>query len=165
MWRPPCVLGWLRFIFCDSTQTCCSFFKWSWFLSQSMLYIYILRNFSHVWLFATLWIIALQAPLSMGFSRQEHWSGLPCPPLGDLPDLGIQPVSLTSPALEGRLFNISVTWEAPWVGFYSTQEKLNPPECHRRFCNVWPHIPTLSDLPPPTLSRSHLFWDTPRLSP
>ena len=135
------------------------------FISIYVVYIYILRNFSHVWLFATLWIIALQAPLSMGFSRQEHWSGLPCPPLGDLPDLGIQPVSLTSPALEGRLFNISVTWEAPWVGFYSTQEKLNPPECHRRFCNVWPHIPTLSDLPPPTLSRSHLFWDTPRLSP
>ena len=73
----------------------------------------MLSHFSRVQFLVTLWTVARQAPLSMGFSRQEHWSGLPCPPLGDLPDLGIQPVSLTSPALEGRLFNISVTWEAP----------------------------------------------------
>ena len=44
-------------------------------------------------LFATLWSVACQAPLSMGFSRQEHWSGLPCPPPGDLPDPGIEPGS------------------------------------------------------------------------
>uniref|UniRef100_G3N0Q5 LY6/PLAUR domain containing 6 n=1 Tax=Bos taurus TaxID=9913 RepID=G3N0Q5_BOVIN len=43
--------------------------------------------------------VAQQAPLSMGFSRQEYWSGLPCPPPGDLPDPGIEPESLTSPAL------------------------------------------------------------------
>ena len=42
-------------------------------------------------LFATVWTVAHQAPLSMGFSRQEYWSGLPCPPLGDLPDPGIKP--------------------------------------------------------------------------
>ena len=46
----------------------------------------LLAHFSHVQLFATLWTLALQAPLSMGFSRQEYWSGLPCPPTGDLPD-------------------------------------------------------------------------------
>ena len=46
----------------------------------------------------TLWTIALQVPLSVGFSRQEYWSGFPCPPPGDLPDPGVQPVSLTSPA-------------------------------------------------------------------
>ena len=164
MWCPPCILGWLRFIFSESTQTCCSFFKWSWFLPQAMLYMYTKKLQSCPTL-CNLWIIALQAPLSMGFSRQEHWSGLPCPPLGDLPDLGIQPVSFTSPALEGRFFNISTTWEAPGVGFYSTQEKLSPPECHRRFCNIWPHIPTVSDSPPPTFPRSHLFPDTHRLSP
>ena len=53
-----------------------------------------------------------QAPLSMGFSRQEHWSELPCPPLGDLPNPGIEPVSLTSPALAGGFFTTSTIWEA-----------------------------------------------------
>ena len=43
----------------------------------------------------TLWTIARQAPLPMGFSRQEYWSGLPCPPLGDLPNPGIEPRSLS----------------------------------------------------------------------
>ena len=47
-----------------------------------------------------------------GFSRQEHWSGLPCPPLGDLPDPGIEPASLMSPALAGRFFTTSAPWEA-----------------------------------------------------
>ena len=54
----------------------------------------------HVQLFATLLTAALQAPLSMGFSRQEHWSGLSCPSPGDLPDPGIKPVSPVSPALQ-----------------------------------------------------------------
>ena len=53
----------------------------------------MLSCFSHVWLFVTLWTVALQAPLSMGFSRQEYWSGLPCPPPGDLPNPGIKPAS------------------------------------------------------------------------
>ena len=53
--------------------------------------------------FTTLWTVALQAPLSMGFSRQEHWSGLPCPLPGDLPDPGIQPASLRSPEQVGSL--------------------------------------------------------------
>ena len=48
-------------------------------------------------LFATLWAVACQAPLSIGFSRKEYWSGLPCPPPGDLPDPGIKPVSPASP--------------------------------------------------------------------
>ena len=51
---------------------------------------------SHVWLFATTWTVAYQAPPSMGFSRQEYWSGLPFPPPGDLPNPGIEP---RSPAL------------------------------------------------------------------
>ena len=50
------------------------------------------------------WTVALQAPLSMGFSRQEYWSGLPFPPSGDLLDPAIEPASLSSPALAGRLF-------------------------------------------------------------
>ena len=64
----------------------------------------LLSHFSRVQLFVTLWTIAHQAPLSMGFSRQEYWSVLPCPPPGDLPDPGMEPVS---PALAGGLFT---TW-------------------------------------------------------
>ena len=59
-----------------------------------------------------LWTVALQAPLSMGFLRQEYWSGLPFPSPGDLPDPGIEPESLMSPALAGGFFTTSATWEA-----------------------------------------------------
>ena len=59
---------------------------------------------SHFRLFATLWTIACQAPLSMGFSRQEYWSRLPCCPSGDLPNPGIKPAFIMSPALAGRFF-------------------------------------------------------------
>ena len=67
---------------------------------------------SHVHLFATPWTVARQAPLSMGFSREEYWSGLPCPPPGDLPDPGIEPKSLMSPPLAGGFLTTSATWEA-----------------------------------------------------
>ena len=70
---------------------------------------------SRVRLFAALWAIPGQAPLSMGFSRQEYWSGLPFPFLRDLPDPGIKPASLTFPALAVRFFSISTTWEAQGV--------------------------------------------------
>ena len=62
--------------------------------------------------FATPWIAAHQALLSMGFSRQEYCSGLPFPSPGDLPNPGIEPVSLASPALAGGFFTTSATWEA-----------------------------------------------------
>ena len=71
------------------------------------------KSLSHVQLFAIPWNIARQAPLSMGFSRQEYWSGLPCPPPGDPPNPGTEPSSLMSPALAGGFFTTSVTWEAP----------------------------------------------------
>ena len=54
----------------------------------------VLSHFSRVQLFATPWTVAYQAPLPMGFSRQEYWRGLPCPPPGDLPDPGIELASL-----------------------------------------------------------------------
>ena len=60
-----------------------------------------------VWLFATLW-----TSLSLGFPRQEYWSGLPFPTPGDLPDPGIKPTSLETPALAGGFFTTSATWEA-----------------------------------------------------
>ena len=69
-------------------------------------------HFSHVQLFATLWTVARQAPLSMGFSRQEYWSGVPCPPPGDLSDSGIEPRSSGPPLLVGEFFTTSATWEA-----------------------------------------------------
>ena len=69
----------------------------------------VLSHFSHVQLFATTWTVACQAPLSVGFSRQEYWSGLPYPPPGDLPDPGIKPTSLMSPALAGGFFTTRAT--------------------------------------------------------
>ena len=59
---------------------------------------------SHVRLFATSWPVALQAPLSMEFSRQEYWSGLPFPPSGDLPHPGLELETPVSPAIVGRFF-------------------------------------------------------------
>ena len=59
---------------------------------------------SCVQLFAALWTIACQAPLSLEFSKQEYWSDLPLPTPGDLPDPGIKPVSLASLALVDRFF-------------------------------------------------------------
>ena len=61
----------------------------------------------------TPWTIACQAPLSMGFSRQEHWSGLSLPTPGDLPDPGIESESLASPTLAGGFFTTRASWEAP----------------------------------------------------
>ena len=66
------------------------------FMSQN-----VLSHFIPIWFCVTLRAVACQAPLSMGFSRQEYWSGLPCPPPGAFPNPGIEPVS---PALEGRFF-------------------------------------------------------------
>ena len=60
----------------------------------------------------TPWTVAHQAPLSWGFSRQEHWRGLPSPPPGDLPNPGIEPASLVCPALADGSFTISAGWEA-----------------------------------------------------
>ena len=73
----------------------------------------VLSCFSHIQLFVTSWTVACQAPLSMGCSRQEYWSGLPCSPSVDLPDPEIKLVSLTSPALAGGLLTTGTTWEAP----------------------------------------------------
>ena len=68
---------------------------------------------SHVRLFETPGTVAHQAPLSLGFSKQEYWSGLPFPPPGDLPGPGIEFTSLKSPALTVGFFTTSATWEIP----------------------------------------------------
>ena len=82
----------------------------------------MLSCFSHVQLFATLWTVTCQTPLSMGFSRQEYWIGLPFPPPGDLPNPGIELVSLMSPALAGRFFTTRAAWEAPQPRPFSLSE-------------------------------------------
>ena len=69
---------------------------------------------SGVQLFVTLWTVAFQAPLSMGFPRQEYWSGLSYLPPEDLPDVGIEPASFMSLALAGGFFTVS----GPWEGYH-----------------------------------------------
>ena len=64
------------------------------------VHLCLLSHFSHVRLFTISWTVAQQAPLSVGFSRQEYWSGLPCPPPGDLPDPEIEPGSPPTSALQ-----------------------------------------------------------------
>ena len=64
-------------------------------------FVVFAKSLSCVQLFATLWTVAHQAPLSRGFARQEYWNGLPFPPPGDLPDPSIKPAS---PALAGEFF-------------------------------------------------------------
>ena len=73
----------------------------------------MLSHFSHVQLLATLWTVARQALLSMGFPGQEYWSGLPFPSPGDLPSPGTEARSLLSPALTGRFRPLAppVLWE------------------------------------------------------
>ena len=82
----------------------------------------VLSHFSCAWLCVTLWAIACQAPLSMGFSRQEYQNGLPCPPQGDLPDPRIEFMSLKSPALAGGFFTTELP-EKP--KYYTTLTQKN----------------------------------------
>ena len=78
------------------------------------LHACVLSSFCLVQLFVTLGTVAYQSPVSVEFSREEYWSGLSCPRLGDLLNSGIKLVSLTSPALTGRFF----TTEPPGKPIY-----------------------------------------------
>ena len=84
------------FVSMTQSQKTCSFFikfilKYLMLLSIFQLFSFVVQSLSHVQLFVTPWTIAHQAPLSMGFPRQEYWSGLPFPSPGDLPEPGIKP--------------------------------------------------------------------------
>ena len=81
---------------------------WQW------VQVCVLSCFSCI--FMSQWTVSHQASLSMEFSRQQYWSGLPCSPSGDLPDPEIKPMSLMSPALAGNFFTTSTTWEVHRVG-------------------------------------------------
>ena len=75
------------------------------FFKTVLLHVCVpVQSLSHVLFFPTLWTAAHQAPLSMEFSRQEYWNGLPLPFLGSLPDPWIKPASLVSPVLAGEVF-------------------------------------------------------------
>ena len=79
--------------------------------------------------FVTPKTVAHQAPLSLGFSRQEHWSGLPFPPPGDLPDPGIKPLSPASPELAGRFFITEPSGKPPeWAKAAHPKEKCTAPQ-------------------------------------
>ena len=103
--------------------------------SNSLKCAFMLSRFSCVQLFAVLWTVACQAPLSMKFSRQEYWNRLPFPSPGDLHNPGIEPASLLSPALAGGFFTTSATWEAHicmYIFTFQMNPKAGPPrlECN-----------------------------------
>ena len=75
----------------------------------------MLSCFSRVPLFATLWTVALQDPLSMGFAQQECWSGLLCPPPGGLPNPGIESMSLKSLALAGGFLPLAPSGKPHYI--------------------------------------------------
>ena len=96
----------------------CCYYKWGFlFCIYTYRYTYICmhaQSLSYVWLFGTSWTVAHRAPLSMGFPRQEYWSGLPFPFPGDLHDPRIEPTSFASSALAGGFF----TTEPPGKPIY-----------------------------------------------
>ena len=96
----------------------------------------------------------LQASLPMGFSRQEYWSGLSCPPPGDLPNPGIEPSSLASPALAGRFFIISATWEIHLFLPLYTQNLCT-------FCSLDGHLSAVTSALVPWISLSPLTVHSP----
>ena len=104
------------------------------------------KSLSHIWLCATPGTVVLQDPLSMGFSRQEYWSGLSSPSPRDLPDPGIEPMSLI-PALAGGFSSTSTAWEAPYIcihkytGRYPSRTINIHVKCrslYNKLCKVWP---------------------------
>ena len=96
---------------------------------------------------ATPWIVARQVSLSTGSYRQEYWSALPVPPPRDLPNQGIKPASLVSPALAGGFFTTSATWEAHKDGLLFSQScptLCDPMDCSMPGFLVLHHLPELT---------------------
>ena len=102
------------------------------------IYACMLSHFSRVRLCAAPWTVAHQAPLSMGPSRQEHWSGSPCPPPGDSPDPGVEPVSLISPALQAGSPPLAppgkLTFTGPLIYFLLHMHEIHG-ILHMRICH------------------------------
>ena len=111
---------------------------------------------SHLQLFVTLWTVVCQAPLSLGFSRQDYWSQLPFPPPGDLLDLGIEPMSPVSPALAG--------------GFFTAEPPGRPTLCNLLFIDQKLRIRGIRQMvqgypPSRAVFRPHLPFSKPQLFP
>ena len=117
----------------------------------TLLWVCTLRCFSRVRVFVTLWTVAPQAPLSMGFSRQEYWNGLPCPPPGHLSNPGIKSVSLPPHTLAGRLLTTNATWEALDSAYRLNKQGNNIQHCHTPF-------PVLSQSVVPRLVLTVACW-------
>ena len=96
-------------------------------LPVTSMYPCLLSHFSCVWLSATPWTVTGQAPLSMGFSRQEYWSGLSCPPPGDLSDPGIKPMAPEAPELQADSLRLS-----HWGSFMYRQSQINGVSNHTK---------------------------------
>ena len=122
---------------------------------ERVMYVWVFSRFSHVWLFATPWTVACQAPLSMGFSRQECWSGLPLPTPGDLPDAEIKPASLMSPALTDGFFTTSAR---------RVTELLKAAAVPSLFCAFCPRTWYSECHPGSQLPRTHWLTQTAQLS-
>ena len=120
----------------------------------------MLSHFSHGRLFATPWTVAHQAPLSMGFPRQEYWSGLPCPSPGDLPHPGTEPTSLTS-VLASGFFTTSTTWKSNQTKVIKSNQNLTNQKVtfkvNGTLPQMWPPSPTR----PVTLVQSALYTEFP----
>ena len=108
----------------------------------------LLSRFGRVRLFVAPWTVARQAPLSMGFSRQEYWSGLPFPSLGDLPDPGTEPTSLMSPALAGGFFSGCKLVKGLW----SIQTAPGCPAAKK--ISLWAQLWPIRDTP-----NGKVLWD------
>ena len=87
----------------------------------------------------TLWPVACQAPLSVGFSRQAYWSGLPCPPPGDLPNPGTEPVSLISCIGRWVFYHLCLLGSPSLSPYFSLNLSLYPPNCLHCFHSPTPH--------------------------
>ena len=114
----------------------------------------MLGHFSHVQLFGTLWNIVLLAPTSIGFSRQEYWRGMPCPPPGNLPNPGIKLTPLTSPALAGRFLTTSATC--------CSVAQSCPTLCSSMDC-LTQGFPALHHFP--ELAQTHGYWVNDAIQP
>ena len=109
--KPICVCGMRQ----HSGESCSYFMLTASYLAKVSTAVVHMCILSHSVMSdsVTPWTAAHQASLSMGFSRQEYWNELPCPPPGDLSNPGVKLVSLMSPALGDKFFTTSTTWEAP----------------------------------------------------
>ena len=124
-----------------------------------MVCVCLLSRFSCIRLFVTQWTEALQTPLSIGFFRQEYWSGLPCPPPRDLPHAGIEPVPLTSPALAGGLPLVPPGKPTPLVSVqFSSVAQLCPTLCDPMSRST-PGLPVHHQLPEFTQTHVHRVTD------